>query len=108
VRHGIELFRSAKEKGLKGIIAKRAAGSYQPGRHSPDWLKIKARLKKEFVIGGITEGKGSRKQFGALLLAPMRMVSSLESYSSLLRCEIKIPIFIRTKTNAKRTIIGLT
>jgi hypothetical protein len=38
------------------------------GGTSPDWSKIKARLKKEFVIGGITEGKGSRKQFGALLL----------------------------------------
>jgi bifunctional non-homologous end joining protein LigD len=67
-RHGIELFRLAKEKGLEGIIAKRAASTYQAGRRSPDWLKIKARLQQEFVIGGFTEGKGSRKQFGALLL----------------------------------------
>jgi ATP-dependent DNA ligase len=68
VGHGIELFRLAKEKGLEGIIAKRAASTYQPRRRSPDRLKINARLKKKFVIGDITEGKESRKQIGALLL----------------------------------------
>jgi bifunctional non-homologous end joining protein LigD len=65
---GIDLFRLAKEKGLEGIIAKRKASTYQADRRSPDWLKIKARLQQEFVIGGFTEGKGSRKHFGALLL----------------------------------------
>ena len=39
---------------------------------SPDWVKIKARLRQEFVIGGFTEGKGSRKHFGALLLGAYR------------------------------------
>ena len=68
VGHGIKLFRLAKEKGLEGIIAKRAASTYQPRRRSPDRLKINARLKKKFVIGDITEGKESRKQIGALLL----------------------------------------
>jgi len=53
---------------LEGIIAKRAASTYQPRRRSPDRLKINARLKKKFVIGDITEGKESRKQIGALLL----------------------------------------
>ncbi|HXM25558.1 MAG TPA: hypothetical protein VN957_06020 [Chthoniobacterales bacterium] len=62
VGHGIELFRLAKEKGLEGIIAKRAASTYQPRRRSPDRLKINARLKKKFVIGDITKGKASRKQ----------------------------------------------
>jgi bifunctional non-homologous end joining protein LigD len=69
---GIDLFRLAKEKGLEGIIAKRKASTYQAGRHSSDWLKIKARLQQEFVIGGFTEGKGSRKHFGALLLGACR------------------------------------
>jgi bifunctional non-homologous end joining protein LigD len=69
---GIDLFRLAKEKGLEGIIAKRKASTYQAGRRSPDWAKIKARLQQEFVIGGFTEGKGSRKHFGALLLGAYR------------------------------------
>jgi ATP-dependent DNA ligase len=47
VGHGIELFRLAKEKGLEGIIAKGAASTYQPGRGSPDWLKVKARIKDD-------------------------------------------------------------
>jgi bifunctional non-homologous end joining protein LigD len=67
-KRGIDLFQLAKEKGLEGIIAKRKRSTYQPGRRSLDWLKIKARPQQEFVVGGFTEGKGSRKHFGALLL----------------------------------------
>jgi bifunctional non-homologous end joining protein LigD len=69
---GIDLFRLAKEKGLEGIMGKRKASTYQAGRRSPDWVKIKARLQQEFVIGGFTEGKGSRKHFGALLSGAYR------------------------------------
>jgi bifunctional non-homologous end joining protein LigD len=58
-KRGVELFQLAKEKGLEGIIAKRKWSTYQPGRHSPDWLKVKARPQQEFVVGGFTEGKGS-------------------------------------------------
>jgi bifunctional non-homologous end joining protein LigD len=71
-KRGVELFELAKEKGLEGIIAKRKTSIYQPGKRSADWLKIKARLQQEFVIGGFTEGKGSRKHFGALLLGAYR------------------------------------
>jgi bifunctional non-homologous end joining protein LigD len=70
---GKALFQLAKEKGLEGIIAKRKASRYQAGRRSPDWLKIKARPQQEFVVCGLTEGKGSRlKSFGALLLGGYR------------------------------------
>jgi bifunctional non-homologous end joining protein LigD len=69
---GIDLFQLAKEKGLEGIIAKRKTSTYQPGRRSLDWVKVKARPQQEFVIGGFTEGKGSRKHFGALLLGAYR------------------------------------
>src|SRR5258707_12958541 len=41
-KRGVELFQLGKEKGLEGIIAKRKGSTYQPGRRSPDWLKIKA------------------------------------------------------------------
>jgi bifunctional non-homologous end joining protein LigD len=69
---GIDLYRLANEKGLDGIIAKRKTSTYRPGKRSPDWLKIKARLEQEFVVCGFTEGKGSRKHLGALLLGAYR------------------------------------
>jgi bifunctional non-homologous end joining protein LigD len=74
---GIDLFRLAKEKGLEGIIAKRKPSTYQAGRRSPDWVKIKARLRQELVIGGFTEGKGSRKHFGALFWARTATANSI-------------------------------
>jgi bifunctional non-homologous end joining protein LigD len=74
--HGIELFRLAKENGLEGIIVKRAASTYQPGKRSPDWLKIKARLQQESVIGGFTGGKEAASGSEHCSRLPMRMVSS--------------------------------
>jgi len=68
--HGTALFQLAKETGLEGIIAKRKRSTYQAGKRSSDWLKIKSRPQQEFVVCGFTEGKGSRlNSFGALLLA---------------------------------------
>jgi bifunctional non-homologous end joining protein LigD len=69
---GKDLFRLAKEKGFEGIVAKRMASAYQPGQRSKDWLKIKSRPQQEFVVGGFTEGKGSRVPLGALLLGAYR------------------------------------
>lgn len=65
--HGIAFFKEAKKRGLEGIIAKNEESAYQ-SRRSKDWLKIKAVLRQEVVIGGFTEPKGSRKAFGALLV----------------------------------------
>src|ERR1700730_3958494 len=52
--HGKDLFHLAKEKGLEGIIAKRKTSIYRPGKRSPDWLKIKSRPQREFVVCGFT------------------------------------------------------
>jgi bifunctional non-homologous end joining protein LigD len=71
-KHGTDLFRLAKEKRMEGIIAKRKASIYRPGKRSSDWVKIKSRPQQEFVVCGFTEGKGSRKHFGALLLGAYR------------------------------------
>ena len=65
---GKEFFRLAQKRGFEGIIAKRKDSPYLPGRRSGCWLKIKARMQQEAVIGGITKGSGSRKYFGALML----------------------------------------
>jgi DNA ligase D-like protein (predicted ligase) len=65
--HGEELYREACEKGLEGVIAKRADSPYRSGR-SRDWLKLKCHAEQELVIGGYTAPKGSRTEFGALLV----------------------------------------
>jgi bifunctional non-homologous end joining protein LigD len=57
---------------MEGIIAKRKESIYWPGKRSSDWLKIKLRPQQEFIVCGFTEGKGSRKHFGALLLGAYR------------------------------------
>ena len=65
--HGEELYRDACQKGLEGVIAKRADSPYVSGR-SRDWLKLKCHAEQELVIGGFTAPKGSRTEFGALLV----------------------------------------
>ena len=51
------------------IVAKRIDSVYEPGKRSRDWLKIKATLTEDFIVGGFSEGQGGRSAtFGALLL----------------------------------------
>lgn len=69
---GIALFQKAKKKGMEGIMAKELHGTYQPGRRSSTWLKVKAFLGQEAVICGYTEPRGSRKKFGSLILGVYR------------------------------------
>ena len=68
VGEGTAFFKAAKEKRLEGIVAKRLDSPYQPGVRSSAWLKIKAILQQEVVVGGFTAPRNSRKHFGALLV----------------------------------------
>lgn len=65
---GIEFFQSCVKLGLEGIIAKKKESLYLEGKRTYEWLKIKAHLRQEAIICGYTVPKGSRKNFGALLL----------------------------------------
>jgi bifunctional non-homologous end joining protein LigD len=67
-RDGEALFADACKRGLEGLIAKRAGSPYRPGARSADWLKFKCSHEQELVIGGFTAPKGSRTDFGALLV----------------------------------------
>ncbi|MBI5741804.1 MAG: hypothetical protein HZA16_13955 [Nitrospirae bacterium] len=67
-KEGILFFNVIKEKGLEGIVAKRSQSSYQPGKRSRQWLKVKTRLTQEGVIAGFTGPRGGRKYFGTLVL----------------------------------------
>jgi bifunctional non-homologous end joining protein LigD len=66
---GTAFLAASKEHGLEGVVAKRLDSPYTPGGRGGSWLKIKNIQRQELVIGGWTEGKGSRSQrIGALQL----------------------------------------
>jgi bifunctional non-homologous end joining protein LigD len=57
---GTGLLAATKEQGLEGIVAKRLDSPYTPGARNGSWLKIKNVQRQEVVVGGWTDGKGSR------------------------------------------------
>jgi bifunctional non-homologous end joining protein LigD len=65
---GIKFFASAKKFGLEGIMAKKADSFYHPGERSEEWLKIKANIRQEMVIGGYTRNDDTSKPFSSLLV----------------------------------------
>ena len=66
---GVDYYRAALEKGLEGIMAKKKQSSYEPGKRSNNWLKIKQVKTCDCVIFGYTKGEGNReKTFGSLIL----------------------------------------
>lgn len=65
---GTEFFETVRKMGLEGIVAKKTDSMYSPGNRSKDWLKIKANLRQEMVIGGYTKNDDSSKSFSSLLL----------------------------------------
>ena len=66
---GEALLAAAGERGLEGVVAKRASSRYASGKRTRDWLKVKLHHQQEFVIAGYTRGTGHRADtFGALVL----------------------------------------
>ncbi|MDA0163021.1 non-homologous end-joining DNA ligase [Solirubrobacter ginsenosidimutans] len=64
---GEAMFAEACANGWEGVIAKRASSLYTDKR-SKDCLKFKCEQGQELVIGGFTAPRGSREEFGALLV----------------------------------------
>jgi len=66
---GEALLEAARENSLEGVIAKKLDSTYEPGRRSPAWLKIKIVQRQEFVIAGWTgESTGLANRIGTMLL----------------------------------------
>ncbi len=66
---GADLLAVSRQQGLEGVVAKRLASRYEPGRRSPAWVKIKNVRRQEVVIGGWQPGAGGRAgQIGSLLI----------------------------------------
>jgi bifunctional non-homologous end joining protein LigD len=63
---GYELYRTAVENNLEGIVAKDRYSSYKPGDRGSLWLKLPTRKRQEFVIGGWAESERGRS-FRSLL-----------------------------------------
>jgi bifunctional non-homologous end joining protein LigD len=69
VGHGEQLLAATEQQGLEGVIAKRLDSTYEPGRRTPSWLKIKNVDRQEVVVGGWVPGDGKRRdRIGALLV----------------------------------------
>ncbi|HUN63750.1 MAG TPA: non-homologous end-joining DNA ligase [Candidatus Sulfotelmatobacter sp.] len=64
---GLKAFRIASQRGFEGLVGKNLSSIYE-SRRSREWMKVKVHREQEFVIGGFTKPKGSRLEFGALLL----------------------------------------
>jgi bifunctional non-homologous end joining protein LigD len=67
MERGKELFELARENGLEGIVAKRAASAYVSDR-SANWVKLKVTKTLDAVVGGWTAARTPAIPFGSLLL----------------------------------------
>ena len=69
VGQGSSMLHAAEVNRLEGIVAKRLDSTYEPGRRSPNWRKIKVTFGQEFVIGGWVPEKGvHHDRVGTLLV----------------------------------------
>jgi bifunctional non-homologous end joining protein LigD len=64
---GIELYKAAAAQKIEGVVAKKRNSCYTQKR-SREWLKIKITQEQECVIAGYTDPKGSRENFGSIVL----------------------------------------
>jgi len=69
IGEGPAFLAAARAQGLEGIVCKRLDSPYRPGRRSSDWVKIRARLRQELVVGAYMPGEGGRSgSVGSLLV----------------------------------------
>ena len=66
---GTALYDSTRRQGLEGVVAKRLDGTYEPGRRTGTWIKVRHPKLGTYVIGGVSPGVGARERtIGALLV----------------------------------------
>ncbi len=66
---GAALLDEMRDKDMEGLVAKRHGSTYEVGRRSAAWRKIKVRNGQELVVGGWLPGeRGRSATFGALLV----------------------------------------
>jgi bifunctional non-homologous end joining protein LigD len=66
---GPDVQAASVQQGLEGVVAKRQASRYEPGRRSSSWVKVKNVRRQEAVVGGWQPGERGRSgQIGSLLI----------------------------------------
>ena len=60
-----QVLKAVRKLGLEGVVAKRIDSVYEPGERSGAWIKLRANMEQEFVIGGYIPGA---RGFDALLV----------------------------------------
>ena len=60
-----QVLEAVRKHGLEGVVGKRLGSIYEPGERSGAWIKHRANMEQEFVIGGYIPGA---RGFDALLV----------------------------------------
>ncbi|MFC1440719.1 ATP-dependent DNA ligase [Streptacidiphilus sp. N1-10] len=84
-----------RERGMEGVILKRLASGYQPGRRSPDWIKVKFRPTADVLIGGwLADERGEPRSLlvGREVSGGLRYVGSVGSGLSAVQRELLLPL----------------
>jgi ATP-dependent DNA ligase len=51
-----KMLEMVRAHGLEGVVAKRLSSTYEQGRRTGSWVKMRVELSQELVIGGYTPG----------------------------------------------------
>ena len=60
-----QILEAVRKLGLEGVVGKRTDSVYEPGERSGAWIKLRANMEQEFVIGGYVP---AARGFDALLV----------------------------------------
>ena len=66
---GEGFFAAVRPGAWRGWSPSAPTSRYQPGRRSPDWIKVKSWLTQSCAVAGWTAGHGRRGHLGSLVLA---------------------------------------
>jgi bifunctional non-homologous end joining protein LigD len=72
------LLAATREQGLEGIVLKRPASLYHPGRRTREWLKIRNIRAAEVRVGGWLPGTGARAHLAGSVLMGLPGPGALE------------------------------
>ena len=75
---GAALLAATRDQGLEGIVLKRPASLYHPGRRTRDWLKIRSIHTAEVRVGGWLPGPGARTHLAGSVLMGLPGPGALE------------------------------
>jgi bifunctional non-homologous end joining protein LigD len=66
---GADVLAMSQQQHMEGVVAKRLASRYEPGRRTASWIKVKNIRRQEAVVGGWQPGERGRSgQIGSLLV----------------------------------------